>query len=179
MLSFCWVKYLQLYLLVDKKILGILDPQRYVLVVIHEQGDQGEILLWIVQALIRSEDNIEDAFHSLRDEIFNWRGWFQKNCLSLSSCFSRWFTFFLADWSRVWPLDYLNPFFELIKSPESSGKVTSAALQGIQRVLEQDLLGTLRESFIQGVHLLDSFVYFLQEIRMLGCQRLCKTLLRL
>lgn len=60
--------------------------------VIHEQGDQGEILLWIVQALIRSEDNIEDAFHSLRDEIFNWRGWFQKIaclCLLVSHAGSR------------------------------------------------------------------------------------------
>lgn len=111
------------------------------------QGDHSEILLWIIQALIRTEDNIEDAFHSLRDEIFNWRGSFPRN-IPVCLCFlisHAYFFFFSVDWSRVWPLDYLNPFLELIKSPETSGKVTSAALQGIQRVLEQDLLGMLRD----------------------------------
>lgn len=104
-------------------------------------------LLCILQALTRTEDNIEDAFHSLRDEIFNWRGSFSRNipaclCFLVSHAY---FFFFSADWSRVWPLDYLTPFLELIKSSETSGKVTSAALQGIQRVLEQDLLGMLHE----------------------------------
>jgi hypothetical protein len=39
------------------------------------------------------------------------------------------------------PLDFLGPFLDVIKSPETSGRLTAAALQGVQRMLECDLIG--------------------------------------
>ena len=38
------------------------------------------------------------------------------------------------------PIDYLRGFLEIIKSPETSGKLTGTALQGVQRILEHNLL---------------------------------------
>ncbi len=37
--------------------------------------------------------------------------------------------------------DFLGPFLDVVKSPETSGRLTAAALQGVQRILECDLIG--------------------------------------
>jgi len=44
------------------------------------------------------------------------------------------------DWSNVRPNDYLSGFLNIIKSPETSAKLTGTALQGVQKILEHDLL---------------------------------------
>ena len=38
-------------------------------------------------------------------------------------------------------LDYLGPILDVVKSSETSGRLTAAALQGVQRILERDLIG--------------------------------------
>lgn len=47
----------------------------------------------------------------------------------------------LADWSQVVPMDYLNPFLDVILSPETSGPVTSVALVSVLRMLDHYVLG--------------------------------------
>lgn len=39
------------------------------------------------------------------------------------------------------PLEYLAPFLEVIKSPETSGPITAVALTAVNRFLERDILG--------------------------------------
>ncbi len=46
-----------------------------------------------------------------------------------------------ADWSAVEPLEYLSPFLEVIKSPETSGPITAVALTSVNKFLERDILG--------------------------------------
>ena len=46
-----------------------------------------------------------------------------------------------ADWSQVVPLDYLNPFLDVILSPETSGPVTGVALTSVLRMLEHYTFG--------------------------------------
>ena len=41
-------------------------------------------------------------------------------------------------------LDYLTPFLDIVKSPETSGRLTSAALLAVQRILDLDLIGSWR-----------------------------------
>jgi len=38
-------------------------------------------------------------------------------------------------------MDYVSPLLDIIKSPETSGKLTAAALHGVQRILEHNVLG--------------------------------------
>lgn len=47
----------------------------------------------------------------------------------------------LADWGAVEPLEYLSPFLEVIKSPETSGPITAVALTAVNRFLERNILG--------------------------------------
>ena len=58
-------------------------------------------------------------------------GGFQR--LSISVC--------CADWSVVDPLEYLGPFLEVIRSPETSGPITGTALTSLTRFLDQDIIG--------------------------------------
>ena len=39
------------------------------------------------------------------------------------------------------PLEYLSPFLDVIKSPETSGPITAVALTSMHRFLERDTLG--------------------------------------
>lgn len=43
-------------------------------------------------------------------------------------------------------LDYLTPFLDIIKSPETSGRLTSTALLAVQRILDVDLIGSWRST---------------------------------
>lgn len=47
----------------------------------------------------------------------------------------------VADWSEVEPLEYLTPFLDVIKSPETSGNVTDVALTAVYKILQGNLLG--------------------------------------
>ena len=40
-----------------------------------------------------------------------------------------------ADWAKVEPLEYLAPFLEVIRSPETSGPITGVALTSVRRLL--------------------------------------------
>ena len=40
------------------------------------------------------------------------------------------------------PSDYLTPFLQVIKSPETSGTVTDVALMAVLKILKSDMLGT-------------------------------------
>ena len=46
-----------------------------------------------------------------------------------------------ADWRKVRPLEYLAPFLEVVRSPETSGPITAVALTSIRRMLEENILG--------------------------------------
>lgn len=46
-----------------------------------------------------------------------------------------------ADWSLVDPLEYLGPFLEVIRSPETSGPITGVALSSVCRMLDEYTLG--------------------------------------
>lgn len=53
-----------------------------------------------------------------------------------------WSSFCRADWSQIEPLEYLKPFLEVIKSPETNGTVTDVALSSVLRILQANILGT-------------------------------------
>ena len=46
-----------------------------------------------------------------------------------------------ADWRKVRPLEYLAPFLEVVRSPETSGPITAVALTSVRRMLEENILG--------------------------------------
>ena len=46
-----------------------------------------------------------------------------------------------ADWSAVDPMDYLTPFMEVIRSPETSGPITGVALTAVSRFLDTYIIG--------------------------------------
>jgi len=47
----------------------------------------------------------------------------------------------IADWSAVDPMDYLTPFMEVIRSPETSGPITGVALTAVSRFLDTYIIG--------------------------------------
>lgn len=52
-----------------------------------------------------------------------------------------------TDLVGVDPLEYLNPFLEVIKSPETSGPITGTALTAIYKFLTRDIIGELQNSW--------------------------------
>lgn len=46
-----------------------------------------------------------------------------------------------ADWQQVEPLDYLTPFLQVIKSPETSGPITGIALTSVHKFLTENIIG--------------------------------------
>mmetsp|Transcript_17390 Transcript_17390/g.52068 ORF Transcript_17390/g.52068 Transcript_17390/m.52068 type:complete len:1953 (-) Transcript_17390:228-6086(-) len=67
------------------------------------------------------DDPLLEDFRQLRRSIFRW-----------------------PDWSVIPPLEYLNPFLEVIRSPETSGPITGVALTSVRRILDQDIIGLSR-----------------------------------
>lgn len=57
-----------------------------------------------------------------------------------------------ADWSVVDPMEYLGPFLEVIRSPETSGPITGMALTSLCRMLDNFIMGKAfsRNSFRLG-----------------------------
>ncbi len=47
----------------------------------------------------------------------------------------------IADWSVVDPMKYLEPFLDVISSPETSGPITGVALTSLCRMLDQFIMG--------------------------------------
>jgi len=90
------------------------------------------------------DDPLLEDFKVLRRRIFHWHGARagaradlpslapQTACLKKSGC---------ADWSLVAPLEYLGPFLEVIRSPETSGPITGVALTSVCRMLDEFTLG--------------------------------------
>lgn len=64
------------------------------------------------------DEPLLDDFKLLRRKVFTWE-----------------------DWSSVEPLEYLEPFLEVIRSPEVSGPVTGVALAGLNRMLSKYIFG--------------------------------------
>ncbi|KAK9841755.1 hypothetical protein WJX81_000904 [Elliptochloris bilobata] len=64
------------------------------------------------------DDPLLEDFKLLRRRIFHWH-----------------------DWSLVDPLEYLGPFLEVIRSPETSGPITGVALSSVCRMLDEYTLG--------------------------------------
>jgi hypothetical protein len=46
-----------------------------------------------------------------------------------------------AGWEEVDPLEYLTPFLETIKSPETSGPITLVALASLNKIISRGILG--------------------------------------
>ena len=94
----------------------------------------------IMQVFNRTDDGLQDAIFSLREEIPQWTG--RMLCCVEFTGGKRFKLFLvLADWGKIWPMDYVSPLLDIIKSPETSGKLTAAALHGVQRILEHNVLG--------------------------------------
>jgi hypothetical protein len=47
----------------------------------------------------------------------------------------------LADWYDIEPLEYMDPFLQVVRSPETSGVVTDVALASVLKMLNAGLLG--------------------------------------
>ncbi|EFN55517.1 hypothetical protein CHLNCDRAFT_133932 [Chlorella variabilis] len=63
------------------------------------------------------EDPLLEEFKALRRKLFSWR-----------------------NWEEVDPLEYLTPFLETIKSPETSGPITLVALASLDRIIRRGIL---------------------------------------
>eukprot|EP00884_Botryococcus_braunii_P022699 jgi/Botrbrau1/9112/Bobra.0305s0016.2 len=56
------------------------------------------------------------------------------------------------DWSVVDPMEYLGPFLEVIRSPETSGPITGMALTSLCRMLDQFIMGEWSGSLAEVMH---------------------------
>lgn len=69
-----------------------------------------------------ADDELEDAlleeFKALRRKLFSWQ-----------------------NWEDVHPLEYLSPFLETVKSPETSGPITLVALSSLHKIISRGILG--------------------------------------
>jgi len=94
------------------------------------------------------EDDLSESLKSLRRNLFTWQGrlWaiLYLPIFLFTPC--RWLVTFAAtvhhaDWAEVEPLEYLAPFLDVIKSPETSGTVTDVALNSVLNILRSNVLG--------------------------------------
>lgn len=99
------------------------------------------------------EDPWIDEFKLLRRRVFHWQGidtlsppqdrlplQTKMTPCPLTSQHAA-FLGFAADWAAVDPLEYLTPFMEVIRSPETSGPVTGVALTAVARFLDAYIIG--------------------------------------
>ncbi|KAL0041048.1 hypothetical protein WJX77_003321 [Trebouxia sp. C0004] len=70
-----------------------------------------------------------DEFKLLRRRVFQWK-----------------------DWSAVDPMDYLTPFMEVIRSPETSGPITGVALTAVSRFLDTYIIGDTGDQATEAMH---------------------------
>lgn len=102
------------------------------------------------------EDPLVEEFKALRRKLFAWqseaaaarREWRRSSgaacrcpapaapCCTDSPVSTR-----LAGWDAVDPLEYLAPFLETVKSPETSGPITLVALSALQKIIARGVLG--------------------------------------
>lgn len=98
------------------------------------------------------EDPLVEALKTLRRKVFSWHGgWalpLSPSDLALAAALCSlpreaqpWPIPGCADWSEVEPLEYLAPFLQVIKTPETSGTVTDVALSAVLKFLDNRLLG--------------------------------------
>lgn len=107
------------------------------------------------------EDPLLEDFKTLRRKLFAWqreRQWrvaaappvaaavrcLFSPCAALSSIscfFACWVLPAGAGWEEVDPLEYLAPFLETVKSPETSGPITLVALAALHKIISRGILG--------------------------------------
>lgn len=56
-----------------------------------------------------------------------------------------------ADWAAIEPLEYLSPFLEVVRSPETSGPITLCALTSLLRLLRRGVLGAAALGVVEAV----------------------------
>ncbi|KAL4436787.1 hypothetical protein ABPG75_003926 [Micractinium tetrahymenae] len=64
------------------------------------------------------EDPLLEEFKALRRKLFAWQ-----------------------NWEDVHPLEYLSPFLETVKSPDTSGPITLVALSSLHKIISRGILG--------------------------------------
>eukprot|EP00887_Chlorella_sp_A99_P008000 scaffold12.g8000.t1 len=74
------------------------------------------------------EDPLLEEFKTLRRRLFTW-----------------------TDWSAVEPLEYLSPFLEVVRSPETSGPITLTALTSLLKLIRRDVLGASASGVAEAV----------------------------
>ncbi len=91
-----------------------------------------------------AEDALVESLKELRRSVFTWRGALPPPCAAAAFATPRVLTQCKfttpADWSRVDPLRWLAPLLSVVRSPDTSGAVTDAALAALLRALRGGLL---------------------------------------
>ena len=92
-----------------------------------------------------AEDPLLQGFRTLRRQLYAWR-----------------------DWAAVAPLEYLAPFLAVVRSDETSGPITGAALQALYAVLTADLVQPDAPGAADAMHaLVDAVTHCRFEARVL------------
>jgi len=97
------------------------------------------------------EDPLLQGFRTLRRQLYAWR-----------------------DWAAVAPLEYLAPFLAVVRSDETSGPITGAALAALYAVLSAELVQPAAPGATEAMHaLVDAVTHCRFEVRLAGrrCRR--------
>ena len=89
------------------------------------------------------EDPLLQGFRTLRRQLYAWR-----------------------DWAAVAPLEYLAPFLAVVRSDETSGPITGAALAALYAVLSAELVQPTAPGATEAMHaLVDAVTHCRFEVR--------------
>ena len=89
------------------------------------------------------EDPLLQGFRTLRRQLYAWR-----------------------DWAVVAPLEYLAPFLAVVRSDETSGPITGAALAALYAVLSAELVQPTAPGATEAMHaLVDAVTHCRFEVR--------------
>ena len=89
------------------------------------------------------EDPLLQGFRTLRRQLYAWR-----------------------DWATVAPLEYLAPFLAVVRSDETSGPITGAALAALYAVLSAELVQPTAPGATEAMHaLVDAVTHCRFEVR--------------
>lgn len=92
------------------------------------------------------EDPLLQGFRTLRRQLYAWR-----------------------EWSSVAPLEYLAPFLAVVRSDETSGPITGAALAALYAVLSAELVQPAAPGATEAMHaLVDAVTHCRFEVRVAG-----------
>ena len=89
------------------------------------------------------QDPLLQGFRTLRRQLYTWR-----------------------DWHAVAPLEYLAPFLAVVRSDETSGPITGAALAALYAVLSAELVQPAAPGATEAMHaLVDAVTHCRFEVR--------------